>query len=58
MAKWICKVHGEGFTAEVPCQSEQEAEQLAVEYVSRAVRVGKRVYPSEKVIFCEIEEKE
>lgn len=55
--KWACKVHGQGFTVSVPCETELDAEAIAYEWLSRGVRAGNRIYPNSLIVYCEILQK-
>lgn len=54
---WICRVHGEGFTVDIPCKDELDAEAQAYSIMSAGVRNGNKIYPNRFIIFCELERK-
>lgn len=56
-SNWLCVVHGQGYTAEILCEDEIDAEATAYDFLMRGVRVGNRIYPNTTVTFCELKEK-
>lgn len=51
---WICRVHGNNYTVDIPCESETDAEVTAFEHISRGIRDGNRIYPNNSIVMCEL----
>lgn len=51
---WICRVHGDSYTADITCEDKIEAEVTAYERISRGVRYGNKIYPNTTITYCEI----
>jgi len=56
-SKWVCRIHGQDYTVDIPCEDQAEAEVTAFEHISRGIRYGNKIYPNSTILYCELIEK-